>query len=173
MHLQWVHNNIWGMMISLWPEVEGDDLQSSCHMHVHLNSEWLCRKFDFNNFCCISVSGDWIRQVRAHWENGQHQLHHLSARFEYSIPFLHHNSFRHKPNNADLCKKHHLPWRACERGGEIDGAKYGENLEENLMQSARNLPPGTRFVLKLKNEPKHEAKTTRECPRVAEETMKD
>lgn len=48
-------------LISLWPEVEGDDECSSCYMHVLLSFLWLCRRFSmvktdtFGSLTLVSV----------------------------------------------------------------------------------------------------------------------
>jgi hypothetical protein len=44
----------------------------------------------------------------------------------------------------------------------MNEAKYREILDENLLQSARNLRLGRRFTFQQDNDPKHTAKTTRE-----------
>ena len=46
--------------------------------------------------------------------------------------------------------------------GKMDGAKYREILEENLMQSAKDLRLGRRFLFQLDNDPKHTARATKE-----------
>jgi hypothetical protein len=45
---------------------------------------------------------------------------------------------------------------------KINGAKYREILDENLLQSAQDLRPGGRFTFKQDNDPKHTAKTMQE-----------
>jgi len=45
--------------------------------------------------------------------------------------------------------------------GKMNGAKYREILDENLLQSTQDLRPKRRFTFKQDNEPKHTAKTTR------------
>jgi hypothetical protein len=45
-------------------------------------------------------------------------------------------------------------------GGKINGAKYREILDENLLQSAQDLRLGQRFPFQQDNDPKHTAKTT-------------
>jgi hypothetical protein len=45
---------------------------------------------------------------------------------------------------------------------KMNEAKYREILDENLLQSARNLRLGRRFTFQQDNDPKHTAKTTRE-----------
>ena len=44
----------------------------------------------------------------------------------------------------------------------MNGAKYREILDENLLQSAQVLRPERRFTLQQDNDPKHTAKTTQE-----------
>ena len=46
--------------------------------------------------------------------------------------------------------------------GKMNGAKYREILDENLLQSAQDLRLGRRFTFKQGNDPKHTAKTTEE-----------
>ncbi|CAJ0951315.1 unnamed protein product [Ranitomeya imitator] len=46
--------------------------------------------------------------------------------------------------------------------GKMDGAKYGTILEENLLESAKDLRLGRRFVFQQDNAPKHKAKSTME-----------
>ena len=46
--------------------------------------------------------------------------------------------------------------------GKMDGAKYREILEENLLQSAKDLRLGRRFLFQLDNDPKHIARATKE-----------
>ncbi|XP_071000052.1 uncharacterized protein [Oncorhynchus clarkii lewisi] len=46
--------------------------------------------------------------------------------------------------------------------GEINGEKYREILDENLLQSAQDLRLGQRFIFQQDNDPKHTAKTTQE-----------
>ena len=43
---------------------------------------------------------------------------------------------------------------------KMDGAKYRTILEENLMESAKDLRLGRRFVFQQDNDPKHKAKST-------------
>ena len=44
--------------------------------------------------------------------------------------------------------------------GKMNGAKYREVLDENLLQSAHDLRLGKRFTFQQDNNPKHIAKTT-------------
>jgi hypothetical protein len=44
--------------------------------------------------------------------------------------------------------------------GKINGAKYREILDENLLKSAQDLRLGRRFTFQQDNDPKHTAKTT-------------
>ena len=46
--------------------------------------------------------------------------------------------------------------------GKMNGAKYREILDENLLQSAQDLRLGRRFTIQQDNDPKHTAKTTQE-----------
>ena len=46
--------------------------------------------------------------------------------------------------------------------GKMNGAKYREILDENLLQSAQDLRLGQRFTFQQDNDPKHTAKTTQE-----------
>uniref|UniRef100_A0A8C7LU61 Tc1-like transposase DDE domain-containing protein n=1 Tax=Oncorhynchus mykiss TaxID=8022 RepID=A0A8C7LU61_ONCMY len=46
--------------------------------------------------------------------------------------------------------------------GKMDGAKYRTILEKNLMESAKDLRLGRRFVFQQDNDPKHKAKSTME-----------
>ena len=46
--------------------------------------------------------------------------------------------------------------------GKMNGAKYREILDENLLQSAQDLRLGRRFTFQQDNDPKHRAKTTQE-----------
>uniref|UniRef100_A0A674A8J2 Zinc finger protein 250-like n=1 Tax=Salmo trutta TaxID=8032 RepID=A0A674A8J2_SALTR len=46
--------------------------------------------------------------------------------------------------------------------GEMNGEKYREILDENLLQSAQDLRLGQRFTFQQDNDPKHTAKTTQE-----------
>ena len=46
--------------------------------------------------------------------------------------------------------------------GKINGAKYREILNQNLLQSAQDLRLGQRFTFQQDNDPKHTAKTTHE-----------
>jgi hypothetical protein len=51
--------------------------------------------------------------------------------------------------------------------GKINGAKYREILDENLLQSAQDLRLSQRFTFQQDNDPKQTAKTTQEwlqCP---------
>ncbi|KAK9522503.1 hypothetical protein VZT92_018962 [Zoarces viviparus] len=48
----------------------------------------------------------------------------------------------------------------------MNAAKYREVLEENLLQSARDLRPGRQLDFQHDNEPDHPAKTTLERPLV-------
>jgi hypothetical protein len=48
------------------------------------------------------------------------------------------------------------------RPGKMNGAKYGEILDENLLQSAQVLRLGRRFSFQQDNDPNHTAKTTQE-----------
>ena len=43
--------------------------------------------------------------------------------------------------------------------GKINGAKYREILDENLLQSAQDLRLGRRFTFQQDNDPKHTVKT--------------
>ena len=44
----------------------------------------------------------------------------------------------------------------------MNGAKYREIIDENLLQSAQDLRLGRRFTFQQDNDPKHTAKTTQE-----------
>ena len=44
----------------------------------------------------------------------------------------------------------------------MNGAKYREILDENLLQSAHDLRLGPRFTFQQDNNPKHKVKTTQE-----------
>jgi hypothetical protein len=44
--------------------------------------------------------------------------------------------------------------------GKLNGAKYSEILDENLLQSAQELRLGRRFTFQQENDPKHTCKTT-------------
>ena len=46
--------------------------------------------------------------------------------------------------------------------GEMNGAKYREILDENLLMSAQDLRLGRMFTFHLDNDLKHTAKTTQE-----------
>ncbi|CAJ0954497.1 unnamed protein product [Ranitomeya imitator] len=46
--------------------------------------------------------------------------------------------------------------------GKMDGAKYRTILEENLLESVKDLRLGRRFVFQQDNDPKHKAKSTME-----------
>ena len=46
--------------------------------------------------------------------------------------------------------------------GKMNGAKYRELLDENLLQSAKDLRLGRRFTFQQDKDPKHTAKTTQE-----------
>ena len=46
--------------------------------------------------------------------------------------------------------------------GKMNGVKYREVLDENLLQSARDLRLWRRFTFLQANDPKHTAKTTQE-----------
>ena len=48
------------------------------------------------------------------------------------------------------------------REGKMDGAKYRNILEENLLPSARKLKLGRKFTFQHDNDPKHRAKATLE-----------
>ena len=45
---------------------------------------------------------------------------------------------------------------------EMNGAKYKETLDENLLHSAQDLRLGRRFTFQQDNDLKHTAKTTQE-----------
>ena len=49
--------------------------------------------------------------------------------------------------------------------GKMNGAKYREILDENLLQSAQDLRLGRRFTFQQDNDPKHTAKTMQESLR--------
>ena len=53
-------------------------------------------------------------------------------------------------------------WRLVRIEGKMNGAKYREILDENLLRSAQVFRPGRRFTLQQDNDPKHTAKTTQE-----------
>ena len=44
----------------------------------------------------------------------------------------------------------------------MNGAKYREVLDENLLQSAQDLRLGQKFTFQQNNDPKHTSKTTQE-----------
>ena len=46
--------------------------------------------------------------------------------------------------------------------GKMNGAKYREILDENLLQSAQDLRLGQRFTFQQDNDPKHTVKTKQE-----------
>uniref|UniRef100_A0AAZ3R7B7 Transposase n=1 Tax=Oncorhynchus tshawytscha TaxID=74940 RepID=A0AAZ3R7B7_ONCTS len=49
--------------------------------------------------------------------------------------------------------------------GKMNGTKYREILDENLLQSTHDLILGRRFTFQQNNDPKHTAKTTQESLR--------
>ena len=49
--------------------------------------------------------------------------------------------------------------------GKMNGSKYREILDENLLQSAQDLRLGRRFTFQQDNNPKHTAKTMQESLR--------
>jgi hypothetical protein len=53
-------------------------------------------------------------------------------------------------------------WRPVRIKGKMNGAKYREILDENLLQSAQELRLGQRFTFQQDNDPKHTAKKTHE-----------
>lgn len=52
------------------------------------------------------------------------------------------------------------PERLVKVEGKMNAAKYKEILEDNLIQSARELRLGRRFIFQPDNDPKHAAKAT-------------
>ena len=48
-------------------------------------------------------------------------------------------------------------WETSQDGGKMNGAKYIEILEENLLYSAQDLRLGQRFTFQQDNNPKHTA----------------
>uniref|UniRef100_A0A803JXZ3 Tc1-like transposase DDE domain-containing protein n=1 Tax=Xenopus tropicalis TaxID=8364 RepID=A0A803JXZ3_XENTR len=46
--------------------------------------------------------------------------------------------------------------------GKMDGAKYRAILEENLLESGKDLRLGQRFTFQQDNDPKHKARATME-----------
>ena len=46
--------------------------------------------------------------------------------------------------------------------GKVNGEKYSEILDENLLQSAQDLRQGRRFTFQQNNDHKHTAKTMQE-----------
>uniref|UniRef100_A0AAZ3S626 Transposase n=2 Tax=Oncorhynchus tshawytscha TaxID=74940 RepID=A0AAZ3S626_ONCTS len=50
--------------------------------------------------------------------------------------------------------------RVCRIEGKMNGAKYREILDENLLQSSQDLRLGRRFTFQQDNDPTHTAKTT-------------
>ena len=52
--------------------------------------------------------------------------------------------------------------RLVRMGGKMNGAKYREILNENLLQSSQDLRLGRSFTCQQDNDPKHTAKTTQE-----------
>ena len=53
-------------------------------------------------------------------------------------------------------------WETSQIKGKMNGAKYREILDENLLQSAQDFRLGRRFTFQQDNEPQHTAKTTQE-----------
>ena len=51
-------------------------------------------------------------------------------------------------------------WRRDRIEGKMNGAKYREILDENLLQSGQDLRLGQRFTFQQDNDSKHTAKTT-------------
>uniref|UniRef100_A0AAZ3R686 Transposase n=1 Tax=Oncorhynchus tshawytscha TaxID=74940 RepID=A0AAZ3R686_ONCTS len=47
-------------------------------------------------------------------------------------------------------------------GGKMNGAKYREIFDENLLQSTQDLRLGRRFTFQKDKDPRHTAKTTQE-----------
>ena len=45
---------------------------------------------------------------------------------------------------------------------KVNGARYREILDQNLLQSDKDLKLGRRFTFQLDNDPKHTATTTQE-----------
>ena len=54
------------------------------------------------------------------------------------------------------------PGRLVKIEGRMNAAKYTEILRDNLIQSARELRIGRRFIFQQDNDPKHTAKATQE-----------
>ena len=54
------------------------------------------------------------------------------------------------------------PGRLVRIEGKMNGAKYREILDENLLQSPQDFRLGRRFTFQQNNDPKHKAKTTQE-----------
>uniref|UniRef100_A0AAZ3SEW3 Transposase n=1 Tax=Oncorhynchus tshawytscha TaxID=74940 RepID=A0AAZ3SEW3_ONCTS len=46
--------------------------------------------------------------------------------------------------------------------GKMNGAKYREILDDNLLQGPQDIRLGQRFIFQQDNDPKHAAKTTQE-----------
>ena len=46
--------------------------------------------------------------------------------------------------------------------GKMNGEKYREILDENMLRRAQDLRLGRRFIFKQDNDPKHTAKTTQD-----------
>ena len=53
-------------------------------------------------------------------------------------------------------------WETSQERTNMNGAKYREILDENLLQSSQDLRLGRRFTFQQDNDPKHVAKTTQE-----------
>ena len=53
-------------------------------------------------------------------------------------------------------------WETSQDRVKMNGGKYREILDENLLQSTQDLRPGRRFTFRQDKDPKHTAKTTQE-----------
>ena len=69
---------------------------------------------------------------------------------------------KHGGGSIMLCACFSVPGRLVRIEAKMNGAKYREILDENLLQSSLDLRLGQRFNFQQRNLPKHTAKTTRE-----------
>uniref|UniRef100_A0AAZ3QNG4 Transposase n=1 Tax=Oncorhynchus tshawytscha TaxID=74940 RepID=A0AAZ3QNG4_ONCTS len=77
---------------------------------------------------------------------------------------------RHQPYGEAQWWQHHAvgmffsgrDWETSQDRGKMNGARYREILDENLLQSAQDLRLGRRFTFQQDNDPKHTAKTMQE-----------
>uniref|UniRef100_A0A8C7RFJ4 Tc1-like transposase DDE domain-containing protein n=1 Tax=Oncorhynchus mykiss TaxID=8022 RepID=A0A8C7RFJ4_ONCMY len=129
---------------------------------------------DIHKKCCLKFATSHLGDTPNMWKkelwsdetkielfgnNAKHYVWLKSNTAEHTIPTVKHGG---GSIMVWACFSSAGTWKMVNIDGKMDGAKYRTILEENLMESAKDLRLGRRFVFQQDNDPKHIAKSTME-----------